>query len=239
MNIILFKEHELGRALPVSDSRAKHLLEVLHFRQGDVFDTGIVDGPRGKARILSIGRRGIKLDFSFSAELPSLYPVEMIIGVVRPPSSRRILKDLTTMGASVLHFVGTDRGENSYLESSLWVREEYRSQLREGAEQAFCTRIPEVHLYKSLKQCLETLELGFDRIALDNYEAECLLSTYIPVNDKCLLALGSERGWSANERDQFRDAGFLLMGMGSRVLKTETACIAGLSILLARMDYKE
>ncbi|MEE3235548.1 MAG: RsmE family RNA methyltransferase [Candidatus Latescibacterota bacterium] len=239
MNIILFHEVELGQTLPVEDKRAKHLLEVLRFREGNVFDAGIINGPRGKARIVSVGRRGLQMDFSFTSESPSLYPVEMIIGAVRPSSSRRILKDVTTQGASVLHFVGTDRGENSYLKSSLWTKEEYRRLLREGAEQAFCTRIPEVYLYKSLKQCLEALEPGFDRIALDNYEAESLLSDYAPKDEGCFLALGSERGWSSNERGQLREADFLMMGLGSRVLKTETACIAGLAVLLSRMDCKE
>ena len=238
MNIILFHEIELGQTLPVQDERAKHLLEVLRFGEGDIFDAGVINGPRGKARIVSVGRRGLQMDFSFTTEIPSLYPVEMIIGAVRPSSLRRILKDVTSQGASVLHFVGTDRGEKSYLKSSLWTKEEYRRLLREGAEQAFCTRIPQVHLYESLQQCLETLELGFDRIALDNYEAESLLSDYAPKNESCLLALGSERGWSSNERDQLRRAGFLLVGLGSRVLKTETACIAGLSVLLSRMCPK-
>ena len=239
MNIILFDETELGQILPVEDKRAKHILDVLCFHEGDVFDAGIINGPRGKARIISVGRRGLQIDFSFSAELPSLHPVEMIIGAVRPASSRRILRDVTTLGASAMHFVATDRGEVSYLKSSLWTKGEYRRLLREGAQQAFCTKVPEVHLYESLHQCLENLQVGFDRLALDNYEADSLLSNYIPRNNGSFLALGSERGWSSHERSQLRDAGFLLMGLGSRVLKTETACIAGLSVLLSHMCIKE
>jgi len=235
MNIILFERDEIDRPLGLDDGRAVHVLQVIGCKEGDSFDIGIVDGPRGKARVEAIGKRGLMLDFNFFSGIPHLSPVVMIIGLPRPPSARRILKDLTSQGVAQLHFVATDKGEKSYLNSRLWTGDEYQRLLREGAEQAFCTRMPEVVLHESLTACLDELAEGSDRLALDNYEATMPIGQYRVEREHCVLAVGSERGWSAAERQALRSRDFALVGLGERVLKTETACIAGLALVLAKL----
>ena len=236
MNIVLFNEEELDRPLARDDARTLHVLNVIGCRQGDSFDVGLLDGPRGKARIEAATHRGLELDFHFSETVPRLYPVTMIIGLPRPPSARRILKDLTTQGADTLHFVATDKGEKSYLKSRLWTDGEYERLLQEGAEQAFCTRLPEVVIHESLTTCIKQLGDATDRLALDNYEAAIPLGTFQPSQERCVLAIGSERGWSAAERNLLRKNSFELVNLGDRVLKTETACIAGLTLILHKMS---
>jgi RsmE family RNA methyltransferase len=236
MNVILLTEEELVRPLGLRDERAVHILEVLRFGVGDSLDVGLVNGPMGKATIRAVGETGIVLDYRFSSDIEALHPVTMIIGLPRPPSSRRILKDLTSMGVSQMHFVVTEKGEKSYGRSRLWKGDEYERLLLEGAQQAFSTRLPEVTVHDSLRTCLEPGFDDTDRLALDNYEAVCSLREYRPCHDHGTLAVGSERGWSAAERDLLREHGFTLASLGNRVLKTETACIAGLAIVLEKLQ---
>ncbi len=234
MNIILFNENEVNKPLPIRDSRAIHLLKVLKMKEGDSFDVGLVDGPRGKASIVKINRCNIQLQCVFQEEVPQLPQVTMLIGLPRPPSARRILRDITSQGVQELHFVVTDKGEESYLNSRLWSKDEYLRLVREGAEQAFCTRQPTVSIHDSLLSCLDQLEQQADRLVLDNYEASLSLGEYRPCQSYTILAVGAERGWSATERDLFRQHHFLFANMGERVLRTETACIAGLAIVLEK-----
>ena len=51
-----------------------------------------------------------------------------------------------------------------------------------------------------------------------------------------VAAIGSERGWTANERKLFRERGFTLCGMGERVLRTETAATTAVAIILSNME---
>ncbi len=44
------------------------------------------------------------------------------------------------------------------------------------------------------------------------------------------LAFGPERGWSGPERALLRAAGFELAHLGPRVLRTETAVVAAVSV---------
>jgi RsmE family RNA methyltransferase len=50
-----------------------------------------------------------------------------------------------------------------------------------------------------------------------------------------VLAFGSERGWSAAERDFLRTKNFFLVHLGSRVLRTETAVVTAVALVKARL----
>ena len=71
---------------------------------------------------------------------------------------------------------------------------------------------------------------------MDNYESTNSLAKIEQLSEPITLALGGERGWSNPEREALRQAGFTLVDIGTRVLRTETACIAGISILKSRLD---
>ena len=49
------------------------------------------------------------------------------------------------------------------------------------------------------------------------------------------LAIGSERGWTEGEVDLLEERGFRMAGLGRRILKTETAAVAAVALLLARL----
>jgi RsmE family RNA methyltransferase len=46
--------------------------------------------------------------------------------------------------------------------------------------------------------------------------------------------VGAARGWSDQERDALEDAGFLRHSLGSRALRTETACVAAAVLALEK-----
>ncbi|NLJ09038.1 MAG: RsmE family RNA methyltransferase [Treponema sp.] len=52
---------------------------------------------------------------------------------------------------------------------------------------------------------------------------------------EAVLVIGSERGWSESERAQLEAAGFLRLSMGSRALRTETACVAAAILALEKI----
>ena len=73
------------------------------------------------------------------------------------------------------------------------------------------------------------------RVALDNYEASRALSEIAPGASPAVLALGPERGWSAGERDFLRANRFDFAHLGSRVLRMETACVAAVTLMKAKL----
>lgn len=238
MNLVLFEPAELGAPLPRTDPRAAHILEVLRRREGESFDVGVVNGPRGKATLTALDANMLTLAFAWDESLPPLPPTILLIGLPRPQTARDILRDATTLGATQIHFVATERADRNYATSSLWTSGEWRRHCLAGAAQAFDTRIPEVTWTHTLSSALAAVSVADTRLALDNYEATTALRTEIltPKNqipNGTVLALGPERGWGPLDRETLRAAGFTLVHLGSRVLRVETAVIAALAITRA------
>jgi RsmE family RNA methyltransferase len=234
MNLILFERDETHGELPLSDPRARHILDVLRIRAGDRFDAGLIDGPRVTGTLVAIGKESLRLSFEWGAEPPPLDPITLIVGLPRPQTARRILHEATAMGVCALLFVATDRGEASYAQSRLWTTGEWRRHLIDGAQQAFTTRLPAVSVAMPLATAIDSVAAGGTRLALDNYEAPCALSA-VAATAPVTLALGPERGWSDRERETLRRSGFGLVHLGERVLRTETACVAGLTLVKAKL----
>lgn len=238
LNLILFESAELSRPLPRTDARATHLLDVLRRAPGDSFDAGVVNGPRGKGTVVAVTPQDLQLAFTWNEPVGPAEPLTLIIGLPRPQTARDILRDATTLGAGILHFVATEKSEPSYAQSSLWSSGEWRRHLLAGAAQAFDTRVPEVTHGRDLGEVLADLPSASQRIALDNYEAP---SAWVAPADSWLhpliLAIGPERGWAMQDRTKLRAAGFALVHLGTRVLRTETAVLAALTLARAARGW--
>lgn len=240
MNLVLFARDELDHALPAADPRARHLRAVLKRGIGEEFDLGVIDGPRGKGRITAFDDDGsVQFSTTLGAEPPPLPPLQLLLGLPRPQTARKILQECTALGVGAIHFVATGRADPNYARSTLWSTGEWREHLVDGAQQAFCTRLPSVSSDRTLAGAIADLPPDALRLALDNYEADSglarvALPTAVPA---VVLALGPERGWDDADRAALRAAGFTLVHLGPRVLRAETACVAAVAVLKARLGW--
>jgi len=241
VNLILFDPAETGLPLPRTDARAVHIVDVLGRKPGDSFDTGLVNGPRGKGTLVAIDPLALTLNFTWGPAPPPPDPITLIVGLPRPQTARKILQEATALGVAALHFVLTDKGDSNYARSTLWSTGEWRRHLIAGAEQAFDTRLPEVSHGEPLVAVIAALPNNTTRVALDNYEAGEALSQCHVLRDiakpsaPVVLALGPERGWAPRDREHLRTGGFVLVHLGSRVLRLETACVAGVALVKVRL----
>ncbi len=263
MNIVLFQPDELDSPLPLADHRARHLQKVLRKGPGDSFVAGIVDGPAGEAEIIALDEAGLHFRFSATSDGLPLHPVRLVIGFPRPIQLKRLLRDVASLGVREVHLCGTELGEKSYLKSTLSQPEELAAMLTDGSIQAKSTHVPQVFVHRDVAACLEAVDATGIRaagntsikvagnnsikVALDNVEPDCSLNALLrreaadgggeAVRRRgAVAAIGSERGWTAAERNLFRAAGFTLCGMGQRVLRTETAATTATAIILSQME---
>ncbi len=238
MNLVLFEPSELTTPLPRTDPRALHILNILRRAEGDTFDAGLVNGPLGKATVASITPEALTLTFVRGASPSPLPATTLLIGLPRPQTARDILRDATTLGATTIHFIATERSDPNYATSTLWTTGEWRRHCLTGAAQAFDTRIPEITWTHTLVEALKSLPASANRFALDNYEATQPLKICHVIRDKLsenvaevIMGIGPERGWGAFDREALRNAGFVLSHLGPRILRVETALAAALAIV--------
>ena len=80
---------------------------------------------------------------------------------------------------------------------------------------------------------------GALKIALDNINPAQSLAAFLkanpPAGRKIFAAIGSERGWSPAERSLLEERGWTRLGMGNRVMRTETAATVGASLVLSEL----
>ena len=244
MNIILFEE--IPQFIPLTDQRGRHLKKVLKAQAGACLKAGLVNGPLGTLCIEAVETDGYRVSWRESGPVVGLYPLTLLVGFVRPISVKRILREAASLGVERLIFTVTDTGERSYREANLWKTGEYREYLINGLQTAGGTVLPAVELCGGLREALELVEgesvpgVGAAepaaRLVLDNVgSGRPLAELGLAGLRSVTLAVGSERGWSERERGLFRQAGFESVSLGSRVLRTETACSAGAALALARM----
>jgi len=121
--------------------------------------------------------------------------------------------------------MGTDLGEKSYRDTKLLDTADSgaRAALIEGAVQS---RDPIVAA--PLLVAADNVEPGGSFSGLGPLKVQCL-------GPSAVLAVGAERGWSGREREQLEAAGFVRISMGSRALRTETACTAAAILLMEKM----
>ncbi len=260
MNICLFTPEEIDKPLNIRDPRAEHIIKILHKKVSDSFSAGIIDGPAGHAVITALdveektaGSKVFKegtLSFKFTPESDGkpLYPLIMIIGFPRPIQLKRLLRDMAGLGVQEIHLTATELGEKSYLNSNLATGDAGYQMLLEGTEQAAGTHVPGLFMHENLKSCIEAVEGrvrdvfkwdGCERLCLDNVKPACGLPEFLGRNapEHAVAAIGSERGWTQNERSLLESAGFTRLGMGCRVLRTETAATVAASLILGQFGF--
>lgn len=247
MNLLFLDLAEIDSPLPRSDERVRHVLKVLRKGPGDELAAGTPDGMLGTARIESWDGQAMRFSFRAEREAPPLRPITLLLGFPRPIQANRILKDLSSLGVGRIMLSGTELGEKSYFQSDFFKNREFRRALIEGAEQAANPRLPLVDTAWSLARALDALldgdggAIGGLRWAFDPYRAGSAFGTAaLPAataDDPLVLAIGSERGWTPAELDLLAERGFAFASLGTRILKTETAAIAAVSVALARLGY--
>lgn len=260
VNLILFEHHELGKSLPRRDERTIHLLKVLRKKAGDSFDAGIIGGQRGSGIIEKINLDGsIMVSLRLDETPPPRLPIRIAVGFPRPIQIRRLLRDLSNLGIAAIDLVGTELGEKSYRDTRLLDDGGARAALIEGAVQSRDTTIPMLSAFTRLEDWLR--ERPWDQpvrpaglcaansntrgqpipllIAADNVRPEGAMSRLSPTRRPVVLAVGSERGWTDRERDLLEAAGFLRLSLGSRALRTETACVAAAILAMEKTGALE
>lgn len=244
MNMLILEADEVGRPLPRSDRRVRHILRVLKKGRGDSLLAGVADTAVGTATVEETGPDGLILSFQPDPEgapaAADLAPLTLILGFPRPIQAARILKDLTSLGLGRIILCGSELGEKSYMDSDFFRKREFRPALLEGAEQAASPFLPQVDTDWTLARALSRLgDSDSPRWVLDPYRSGQSLgrlgSELAMPGGHPVLAVGSERGWTEAELDLMESQGFKAASLGKRILKSETACVSAVSLALAAL----
>ncbi len=239
MNLIIIHpdEADAGGRVCLSGGRAGHIRSVLRALPGKALRVGLLNGAKGTGTVETVTGKEVVLRCEFEREVPPRPGTDLLLALPRPKVMKRLWAQLAALGVGRIILTNAVKVERFYFDSHVLDPDFYTGSLIEGLQQAGDTLLPEVRIVRELKPFLEDrLDAVFPadglRLLADPSGTESILNNLKkPAPERMLLAVGPEGGWTPYERDMFAAHGFRIFRAGSRILRTDTACVALLSLL--------
>lgn len=225
-----------GSIVDLPDAVAHHL-HVVRQQPGDELVLFNGTGGQVRARLVEIGKRRasamVEAHEAVEAELP--YALTLAQGLPEGSKMDWIVEKAVELGAARILPLAAQRSvvrlssERADKRLAHW-----QGVVVSASEQCGRNRLAEVAPVQDFNRWIAEPPADATRILLTPRATESLAAwaRVTPARASCLL-VGPEGGFSTQEEDAALAAGALPLSMGPRVLRTETAGLAALSILAA------
>ena len=228
----------LPSSIRLTGDDAFHLVRVLRARAGEKVVVVGGDGTEFVCRFDAAEESGAGVAAILSVESASKpddrgVAVTLLQGMPKGKKTDLVLQKATELGADVIALVYMERSVPAPDRDDGKKIERFQRIVREAAEQSGRTTVPEVRLYRSLKDALPLLMES--EIAFACYEAEeerTLPEILRQSGASIAFLVGPEGGLSRREIDVLQSARVPTVTLGRRILRTETAPLAVLSMIL-------
>jgi 16S rRNA (uracil1498-N3)-methyltransferase len=236
----LFVEDTLssGMQLTLSDERTHYVGRVLRLKTGDALT--LFDGCGGEfaATVSEVSRNRVVVTAGekSSGERESPLPIHLVQAISRGERMDFVVQKATELGVvrvtpvmsefSVVKLDGSKRDK----------RARHWRRIAQGAcEQSGRNRVPDIGEPRTFDEWLQSLAADKTRLKLLLEPTASATLAAIGVTPAAVdLLVGPEGGLSAGEVERALAGGFIAVGFGPRILRTETAAIAAIAVLQAR-----
>lgn len=222
-------------SIEISGAEHHHLSRVLRLRSGD--SVSVFDGAGAGffGTIESVGRSAtsVRLDRPDRRQVEPRFSVTLAQAIPQHERMEVVIQKTTELGVGRIVPLLTGRVPKPLSRSGGRGRlERWRRVACEAARQSGRLMVPVLSEPIAWSDFV-SLPARSPRFLLDTGAAvERDLKQALHGFDEALIVVGPEGGWEEDERNQAKAAGFLPLGLGPRVLRTETAGIVAVALIL-------
>jgi 16S rRNA (uracil1498-N3)-methyltransferase len=225
-----------GKSCVLEGSAANHIMRVLRLRDGDSLT--LFDGRGGEyaARITAFRKSSVQVEVQEqrNVERESRLELTLAQGISRGERMDWVMQKATELGVARILPVITVRTMVKLDERQSERKvEHWRAIVISACEQSGRNRVPEVAAPCAFHELLRNDDVHGQKLLLSPNGD--LNARDLALTGRALLLVGPEGGLSPEEQELAIAGGFRQVRMGPRVLRTETAAIAALTIL--QHDY--
>jgi 16S rRNA (uracil1498-N3)-methyltransferase len=235
----LFGEQEVT----ITGDDVHHIVNVMRSEAGQEIIVCDGQGRVALARLSQLSAKQVKAEIVRPLEDRSELPVRVTIGQGLPKGDKMewILQKGTELGAFSFQPFSSERTivklDAKKEEKKL---ERWGKIVKEAAEQSHRSRLPEVRAPLSFKEIVAQAG-GYTRavIAYEKEEGANLHAVFssLAAGDSLLVLIGPEGGFTADEVALAEAAGIAPVGLGPRILRTETASQYVLSAISYHFEH--
>lgn len=220
--------------IELNEAASRHLVKVLRLTPGRPLV--LFDGSGGEyaAELIDTGKRArVRLGRFTAEDRQSPLALTLAIGISRGDRFDWVVQKATELGATQIQPLFTERCEVRLSGERLQKKLGHWRQIAASAcEQCARNRLPAIAEPLKLAQYLQTAESGLKLVLHHRTDLDLRqLERQRGRPDSALLLVGPEGGLSPAEIDAALERGFRPLRLGPRVLRTETAPVAALSVL--------
>ena len=218
--------------LVLQDQSAHYLTRVLRMQPGRSLVIFNGNGGEYPASIVAVDKKSVTLQLGeqVTVERESPLQIHLAIGISRGERMDLVLQKATELGVTTITPLFTEQGEVHLTGERLQKKLRHWQQIVISAcEQCQRNTLPLLHTPQKLADWIATVQEPC-RLVL-HHRGEAGLSTGQPSPSGAVLLIGPEGGLSADEIALALQQGFKPLTLGPRVMRTETAPLAAISIL--------
>ncbi len=226
----------MGNRAILTGAHADHLARVLRARVGQEFDIAVTTGVR-RGRLVKIDVDRVEFELGDVVPAPAPLNITVLLSIFKFDRMDWAIEKCTELGVTRIVPMIARRTQTPLAEAAPKRRERWQKLARQAAEQSRRAAVPDISLPISLKQAV--LLPGETRIVLAEAEEDMPLKKALrphSLDGEFVLAFGAEGGWTEYEFDLFRKAGWILASLGNTILRTETAVVAALAVVISDLQ---
>lgn len=218
-----------GEELELDARAAHHLTTVLRRSRGDRVQVFDGRGHEAWAEIVVAQRRGacrVRVDEVQTVSRESPLAIELVQALSRPEKLELVLQKAVELGVTAFRPVAMQHCEPHRIGRIETRMQRWHEIVINATEQCGRSRLMTLHDPVGLDElaceagCRWRLEPG----------APAAESAPPPADGRLALAIGPEGGFGPHDHQRLDALGFAAVGLGSRVLRTETAALAAVSV---------
>ena len=219
----------------ITGRRFRQLDEIIKAAPGKLCKAGVMGGPVGSAEILAMGADHAELRFTPHGAPPPPLGVILCCALPRPLTFSKVIHSAVTCGVKRICFFHSAKVEKSYWQSSRLADEFIREEVTLALEQCADTVFPEISFHRKFRKFVEDeLPAIVPEKALRIFgspSADAPVPAGAARDGEVALAIGPEGGFNDFEEQDLREHGFSGVTLGARILRSEFAVNAFLSVL--------
>lgn len=230
----VFVEWIRGDAAGVAGSRAHHLARVARLRAGETVE--ITDQRQlFLATVKTAAAHQIEFEIVERLAVPAApFPIVLQAAIFRFARFEWVIEKAAELGVRGIVPVAAGLSESGLVRAAAKRRSRWQKIAEEAAEQSRRLEAPSVEEILSFEQAIASAA-GPLRLFLDSSSTP-LKNLLIPTpsidpGGAAHLLVGPEGGWTDSERELARAAGYKPAGLGSGILRAETAALTALAIV--------
>ncbi|MDD2914355.1 MAG: 16S rRNA (uracil(1498)-N(3))-methyltransferase [Gallionella sp.] len=223
-----------GGSFDLPPDAAHHAARVLRLREGDhveMFD-GLGNACRGV--IAELGGKRVTVGGITASNVDRESPLRVLLAQALSSSEKMdwVIQKATELGVTEIQPLDTERSVARLTAERAAKRLDHWQQVAISAcEQCGRNVLPQIHAPLDIMVWLQQMRDAPDSKFILLPEGAAALHARQKPQDRAVLLVGAEGGFTPAESQSALHCGFAAIRMGARVLRTETAAIAGLAAL--------